>query len=39
MENVEFKLNLIYELYKNEQFKNEKVIDLRFKKKIISTNE
>ena len=39
MKNIEFKLNLIYELYKNEQFKNEKVIDLRFKKKIISTNE
>jgi cell division protein FtsQ len=39
MENVEFKLNLIYELYKNEQFKDEKVIDLRFRKKIISTNE
>tara|TARA_B100001996_G_scaffold358586_1_gene323274 strand:+ start:18 stop:704 length:687 start_codon:yes stop_codon:yes gene_type:complete len=39
MENVEFKLNLIYELYKNEKFKDEKVIDLRFRKKIISTNE
>jgi len=39
MKNIEFKLNLIYELYKNEQFKDEKVIDLRFRKKIISTNE
>ncbi len=38
-ENIELKLNLIYELYKNENFKNIKVIDLRFKNKIINSYE
>ena len=39
MDNIEFKFNLINELYKSEEFKNVKIIDLRFKKKIITTNE
>ena len=39
IENIELKLNLVYELYKNENFKNKKIIDLRFKNKIINTNE
>ena len=39
IENLELKLNLIYELNKNENFKNKKIIDLRFKNKIINSNE
>jgi len=39
IENLEFKLNSIYEIKKNETFKNAKVIDLRFDKKMIFTNE
>ena len=39
IENLEFKLNSIYEVYKNEEFKSAKIIDLRFSNKIIFTNE
>ena len=38
-ENLELKLNLIYSVLKNEEFKDKKIIDLRFSNKIISTNE
>ena len=38
-ENLELKLNLIYNVLKNEEFKDKKIIDLRFSNKIISTNE
>jgi len=39
IKNSTFKLNSIYEIYKNEEFKNAKIIDLRLKNKIIVTNE
>ncbi len=39
IENLEFKLNSIHEINKNEEFMNAKVIDLRFNQKIIFTNE
>ena len=39
IENMEFKLNSIHKISKNEEFMNAKVIDLRFNKKIIFTNE
>lgn len=38
-ENLELNLNLIYNVLKNEEFKDKKIIDLRFSNKIISTNE
>ena len=39
IENIEFKLNSINEIYINNKFKNAKIIDLRIKNKIIITNE
>ena len=39
LENMGFKLNSINEIYKNNKFKNAKIIDLRLKNKIIITNE
>ena len=39
IENMEFKLNSVHKISKNEEFMNAKVIDLRFNKKIILTNE
>ena len=39
IENLKFKLNSIYEINKNEEFMNSKIIDLRFNNKIIFTNE
>ena len=39
IENIGFKLNSINEIYKNNKFKNAKIIDLRLKNKIIITNE
>ena len=39
IENLEFKLNSIFEIYKKEKFKDNKIIDLRFNNKIIFTNE
>ena len=38
-ENLELKLNLIYNILKNEELNNTKIIDLRFSDKIIFTNE
>jgi len=38
-ENLKLKLNLIYNVLKNEEFKDKKIIDLRFSNKIISKNE
>ena len=38
-ENLELKLNLIYNILKNEELNNIKIIDLRFSDKIIFTNE
>jgi hypothetical protein len=39
IENIEFKLNSLNEIYINNKFKNAKIIDLRIKNKIIITNE
>ena len=39
IENIEFKLNALNEIYINNKFKNAKIIDLRIKNKIIITNE
>ena len=39
IENIEFKLNSINEIYINNKFKNAKIIDLRIKNKIIITTE
>ena len=39
LENLESNLNSIYEITKNQEFINSKIIDLRFNKKIIFTNE
>ena len=38
-ENLELKLNSIYEVLKKEEFKDKKIIDLRFSNKIIFANE
>ena len=38
-ENLELKLNSIYDVLKNEEFKDKKIIDLRFSNKIIFANE
>ncbi len=39
IDNFETKLNLIYELYQSEKFKNVETIDFRFQNKIITTYE
>ena len=39
LENLEYNLNSIYEINKNEEFINSNIIDLRFNGKIIFTNE
>ena len=38
-ENLELNLNLIYNVLNNEEFKDKKIIDLRFSNKIIFANE
>ncbi len=39
LENLKYNLNSIYEIYTNEEFINSKIIDLRFKGKIIFSND